>query len=111
VSHHLDSELSREDNGLDLTDHYVFRGETGTVFVMDVNSSLATDAPLGWHPEARYESVFGFAAMNGRDLADNAPEVMVSPVMNAAVSTGLTPGQFADTRSATFPYVVAAQAE
>jgi hypothetical protein len=55
VSHHLDSELSRRDNRLDLTDHYVFRGETGTVFVMDVNSSLATDAPPGWHPEARYE--------------------------------------------------------
>jgi hypothetical protein len=49
--------------------------------------------------------------MNGRALADNAPEVMFSLVMNSAVSTGLTPGQFADTRSATFPYVVAAQPE
>jgi hypothetical protein len=55
MSHHLDSELSRKDNRLDLTDHYVFRGETGTVFVMDVNSSLAADSPPGWHPEARYE--------------------------------------------------------
>lgn len=45
-------------------------------------------------------AVFGFAAMNGRALADNAPEVMFSLVMNSAVSTGLTPGQFADTRSA-----------
>ena len=36
MSHHLDSELSRRDNRLDLTDQYVFRGETGTVFVLDV---------------------------------------------------------------------------
>jgi hypothetical protein len=41
MSHHLDSELSRADNRLDLTDQFVFRGEAGTVFVMDVNSSAA----------------------------------------------------------------------
>jgi hypothetical protein len=67
VSHHLDSELSRRDNRLDLTDHYVFRGETGTVFVMDVNSSLATDAAPGWHPEARYEFKIH---TNGAELED-----------------------------------------
>ena len=55
MSHHLDSGLSRKDNRLDLTDQFVFRGGTGTVFVMNVNSSLAADAPLGWHPQARYE--------------------------------------------------------
>jgi hypothetical protein len=49
--------------------------------------------------------------MNGRGLADNAPEVMFSLVLNSAVSTGLTSGQFANTRSAAFPYVVAAAAE
>jgi hypothetical protein len=56
MSHHLDSELSRRDNRLDLTDQDVFRGETGTVFVMDVNSSAAgPNAPQGFHPDARYE--------------------------------------------------------
>src|SRR6266699_6875755 len=56
MSHHLDSELSRRDNRLDLTDQYVFRGETGTVFVLDVNSSTAgPNAPQGFHLDARYE--------------------------------------------------------
>ncbi|MDP9844827.1 DUF4331 family protein [Streptosporangium lutulentum] len=52
-------------------------------------------------------AVFGFAEHNGRPLAGNAPEVMFSLVLNAATSTGLTPGQFSDTRSGTFPYAVA----
>jgi hypothetical protein len=56
VSHHLDSELARRDNRLDITDHFVFRGEAGTVFVLNVNSSVAgPKAPPGFHPEARYE--------------------------------------------------------
>jgi hypothetical protein len=251
------------DNRLDLTDQFVFRGETGTVFVMDVNSSAAgPDAPQGFHPDARYEfkihtdgapfeqltyrvtfgvpdqageqavalhlltgpdardddaagqllaegrthtpvlgpgglrlwagraadpfyvdltqvfaisaavkngakvdlsgwrpeaaksslpappstrswwrlptrirtwaptgplmampwrstccptcshrtgtkADFGFVEQNGRWLADNAPGAMFCLVMNAAQPTGLTPGQFADTRSGQFPYVVA----
>jgi hypothetical protein len=56
MPHHLDSELSRRHNRLDLTDQYVFRDETGTVFVLDVNSSAAgPNAPQGFHPDARYE--------------------------------------------------------
>ena len=56
MSHHLDSPLARQDPRLDLTDQYVFRGEAGTVFVMDVNSSLSgPDARPGFHPEGRYE--------------------------------------------------------
>ncbi|AWS40246.1 DUF4331 family protein [Streptosporangium sp. 'caverna'] len=56
MSHHLDCEQARRDCRLDITDNYVFRGETGTVFVMDVNSSLAgPGAQPGFHPEARYE--------------------------------------------------------
>jgi len=56
MSHHLDSPLARKDVRLDLTDQYLFPGETGTVLVMNVNSSLAggTRTP-GFHPEARYE--------------------------------------------------------
>jgi hypothetical protein len=41
----------------------------------------------------RYElgtpAVFGFAKRNGRALADNAPEVMFSIIVNAALSDGL----------------------
>ncbi|WP_212909593.1 DUF4331 family protein [Streptomyces sp. TS71-3] len=56
MSHHLDSPLARQDVRLDITDLYVFRGETGTVFVLDVCPSAAgEDAPKGFHPEARYE--------------------------------------------------------
>jgi hypothetical protein len=56
MSHHLDSPRARQDPRLDLTDQYVFRGEAGTVFVMDVNSSLSgPDARPGFHPEGRYE--------------------------------------------------------
>src|SRR5262252_5021343 len=35
VSHFLDSALSRLDVRLDITDVYLFRGEVGTVFVMN----------------------------------------------------------------------------
>lgn len=56
MSHHLDSPLSRQDSRLNLTDQFVFPGEAGTVFIMDVNSSEAgSDAKPGFHPEARYE--------------------------------------------------------
>jgi hypothetical protein len=56
MSHHLDSPLARQDVRLDITDLYVFRGTMGTVFVLDVNSSISGDAaPQGFHPEARYE--------------------------------------------------------
>ncbi|MEV4005284.1 DUF4331 family protein [Actinomadura sp. NPDC049753] len=55
MSHHLDSPLARQDPRLDITDQYVFRGEFGTVFVMNVSHSLAGGNPRGFHPEARYE--------------------------------------------------------
>lgn len=56
MSHHLDSPQSRQDPRLNLTDLYVFDGETGTALAMIVNTSLAGDGrPRGFHPEARYE--------------------------------------------------------
>ncbi|GIH16200.1 DUF4331 family protein [Rugosimonospora africana] len=56
MSHHLDSPLSLQDTRLNLTDQFVFPGESGTVFIMDVNSSAAgSDAKPGFHPEGRYE--------------------------------------------------------
>ena len=55
MSHHLDSPQARQDARLDITDQYVFRGENGTVLVMNVCHSLAGDVPQGFHPEALYE--------------------------------------------------------
>jgi Domain of unknown function (DUF4331) len=56
MSHHLDSPIARQDIRLDITDLYVFRGETGTVFVINVCHSIfgAIPAP-GYHPEGMYE--------------------------------------------------------
>jgi Domain of unknown function (DUF4331) len=51
---------------------------------------------------------FGFAGRNGRTLADNAPEVMLSLVLNTAVTSGLAPSVAGILRSGSFPYVVAA---
>ena len=61
MSHHLDSPIAREDVRLDITDLYLFRGETGTVFVIDVCHSIAAEVlgkPIpvpGFHPEGKYE--------------------------------------------------------
>ena len=56
MSHHLDSPLARQDTRLDITDVYLFRGTMGTVFVMNVNSSIAGQSyPERFHPEALYE--------------------------------------------------------
>ncbi|MBZ3904360.1 DUF4331 family protein [Streptomyces griseiscabiei] len=56
MSHHLDSPAARQDVRLDITDFYVFRGERGTVFVLNVNNSITgPDAPHGFHHEGRYE--------------------------------------------------------
>jgi len=53
-------------------------------------------------------ATYGFAGRNGRALADNAPEVMFSLVLDTATTSGLTPAVTADQRTDTFPYVVAA---
>ena len=56
MSHHLDSPLARQDVRLDITDLYVFRGEAGTVFAINVCHSLAGDIPTpGYHPGGQYE--------------------------------------------------------
>jgi hypothetical protein len=53
-------------------------------------------------------ATYGFAVRNGRTLADNAPEVMLSLVVNTAVPSGLKPSVSEHLRSGNFPYVVAA---
>ena len=56
MSHHLDSPIARQDIRLDITDLYVFRGETGTVFTINVCHSIFGPIPApGWHPEGMYE--------------------------------------------------------
>jgi len=53
-------------------------------------------------------AVYGFATRNGRTLADNAPEAMLSLVTNMAVPSGLKPSVSAHLRDSDFPYVVPA---
>jgi hypothetical protein len=56
MSHHLDSPIARQDIRLDITDLYLFRGEIGTVFVINVCHSIAGEIPTpGYHPEGMYE--------------------------------------------------------
>jgi hypothetical protein len=53
-------------------------------------------------------ATYGFAARNGRTLADNAPEVMLSLVAGTAVPSGLKPSVSQQLRDKKFPYVVPA---
>ena len=56
MSHHLDSPIARQDIRLDITDLYLFRGEIGTVFIINVCHSIAGEIPApGYHPEGMYE--------------------------------------------------------
>jgi len=56
MSHHLDSPIARQDIRLDITDLYVFRGERGTVFAINVCHSIFGPIPApGYHPEGMYE--------------------------------------------------------
>jgi hypothetical protein len=52
-------------------------------------------------------ATYGFAARNGRTLADNAPEAMLSLVVDTAVPSGLRPSVSERRRTGKFPYVVA----
>jgi hypothetical protein len=51
-------------------------------------------------------ATYGFATRNGRTLADNAPEVMLSLVAGTAVPSGLKPSVNQHLRGDKFPYVV-----
>ena len=53
-------------------------------------------------------AAYGFAGFNGRTLADNAPEAMLSLVAGAAVPSGLRPSVAEAQRAAGFPYIVPA---
>ena len=51
---------------------------------------------------------YGFVGFNGRTLADNAPEAMLSLVTGMAVPSGLRPAVAGHQRDSRFPYVVPA---
>ena len=53
-------------------------------------------------------ATYSFATFNGRTLADNAPEAMLSLVTNTAVPSGLKPAVAEQLRNKNFPYVVPA---
>jgi hypothetical protein len=53
-------------------------------------------------------ATYGFATRNGRTLADNAPEAMLSLVAGMAVPSGLKPSVAKNQRNNAFPYVVPA---
>lgn len=56
MSHHLNSPIARQDVRLDITDLYVFRGESGTALVINLCHSIAGAVPEpGFHPEGMYE--------------------------------------------------------
>jgi len=70
-----------------------------------VASQLYPDVlPYGVGTQATY----GFAVRNGRTLADNAPEFMLSLVTGTAVPSGLTPAVASHVRASNFPYVMPA---
>ena len=53
-------------------------------------------------------ATYGFAVRNGRTLADNAPEAMLSLVLDTGVRSGLTPSVSEHLRDRHFPHVVPA---
>ena len=51
MSHHLDTPLAAQTGQLYIDDLFVFPSETGTVFVMDVNSNVnGLHSEPGFHP-------------------------------------------------------------
>ena len=54
-------------------------------------------------------ATYCFASFNGRTIADNAPEAMLSLVAGTAISSGLKASVSAHLRDEAFPYVVPAQ--
>jgi len=69
MSHHLDTPLAGQSGQLFIDDLYVFPGEGGTVFVMDVNSDVnGQHAEPGFHPEGRYEFKVHFDGADYEEL-------------------------------------------
>ena len=67
---------------------------------------LEAAAARGRHGGSKVPATYGFAVRNGRPLADNAPEVMLSLVTGTAIPSGLKPAVTGHLRTGDFPYVV-----
>jgi hypothetical protein len=77
MSHHLDSPQARQDIRLDITDLYVFRGQTGTAMIINVCHSFGGDVDEpGFHPEGRYEFKVD---LDGDAIEDVSYRVTFSP--------------------------------
>ena len=114
-----DSERSSAYNTTQPKDDRAIYGQLVSTLVASVVAAMGTSAdPQGYgemvaalcFPDIlRYEvgtrAVFGFAKRNGRALSDNAPEVMFSIVINAALSDGLDRSSATGTLRPDFPYV------
>jgi Domain of unknown function (DUF4331) len=69
MSHHLDTPLAAQNGQLYIDDLYVFSGNDGTVFIMDVNSNITgVRVKPGFHHEARYEFKVHFDGADFEDL-------------------------------------------
>ena len=103
------------------TDFNAVGKHIGGLITAAVSANGTSDDPEGYGETVAYEllpdvmqytvgtpATYGFAARNGRTLADNAPEVMLSLVLNTAVPSGLKPSVSKHLRTRHFPYVVAA---
>ena len=69
MSHHLDTPLAAQNGQLYIDDLYLFGSNGGTVFVMDVNSTITgPDVQPGFHHEARYEFKVHFDGSDFEEL-------------------------------------------
>ena len=87
-------------------------GTTFFFFGVEFFDPLANDGngpfPARGGSLRQLQTVGSFTGLNGRTLADNAPETMLSLVTGTAVPSGLKPSVAKDQRGTAFPYVVPA---
>jgi hypothetical protein len=109
VSHHLDTPLAAKNGQLFIDDLYVVAATGSSADPAGYGQAVAGQLLPDVLPyQIGTAASFGFTGRNGRTLADNAPEVMLSLVTNTAVPAGLQPAVAAHLRTGTFPYVVPA---
>jgi len=93
----------------------------GDQIAAEVSASRTSDDPQGYGETVARQlfpdvlpyvvgtpATYSFAGFNGRTLADNAPEAMLSLVAATAVPSGLKPSVSKHLRDSNFPYVVPA---
>jgi Domain of unknown function (DUF4331) len=117
-----DTDFSDPSNTLHPSEEFnAMGGYIGEQVAAVVSASGTSDDPQGYGQTVARElfpdvlsyvvgtpAIYGFASRNGRTLADNAPEAMLSLVTNMAVPSGLKPSVSQHLRGSDFPYVVPA---